>query len=83
MTLIGVIGSFFVTIAPSAVTFGPVTSDTVTGTLTSSVEPSGYVTFTIAFPASPNVDVDGVLVTVSSPGPLSFTLPVTSSSVIV
>ena len=74
------IGSFFVTVAPSAVIVGPVLSDTVTGTFTSSVEPSGYVTFTIAFPTLPFVDVDGLLTTVTVPGPLPFTLAMTSAS---
>ena len=75
------IGSFFVTVAPLAVMLGPVTSRTFTGTLTVSLDPSGYVTFTTAFPASPTVAVDGLLSTVSVPGPKSFTLAVISASV--
>ena len=38
---IGVISSFFVTVVSSAVIVGPVTSLTVTGTVTVSCEPSG------------------------------------------
>lgn len=52
------IGSFFVTVAPSAVIVGPVTSFTVTGTVTSSLDPSGYVTVITAFPALPAVAVE-------------------------
>ena len=63
------IGSFFVTVAPLAVMLGPVTSRTFTGTLTVSLDPSGYVTFTTAFPALPAVAVVGLLTTVSVPGP--------------
>ena len=81
-TGIGVIGSFLVTVAPSAVIVGPVTSFTVTGTSTVSLDPSGYVTVTTAFPTLPVVAVDGLLVTVSIPGAKSFTLAFTSSSVI-
>ena len=70
VTGIGVIGSFFVTVAPSAVIVGPVTSLTVTGTFTVSLDPSGYVTFTTAFPALPAVAVElGLLSTVNVPEP--------------
>ena len=41
VTEISGIGSLFVTVAPSAVTVGPVTSFTVTGTFTVSCDPSG------------------------------------------
>ena len=43
-------------------------SSTVTGTFTFSVDPSGYVTFTTAFPTFPGLAVDGLLKTVSDPG---------------
>ena len=70
VTGIGVIGSFFVTVALSALIVGPVTSFTVTGTFTVSLDPSGYVTFTTAFPAFPAVAVEfGLLCTVNVPGP--------------
>ena len=67
---IGVISSFFVTVAPSAVIVGPVVSATdvsrtVTGTFTSSNDPSGYVTVTTASVASPIVSVVGLLLTVN------------------
>ena len=61
---------FLVTVALSAVIVGPVTSFTVTGTFTRSVDPSGYVTLTTAFPAFPAVAVEvGLLSTVNVPGP--------------
>ena len=41
VTGIGVIGSFLVTVASFAVIVGPVTSFTVTGTFTVSLDPSG------------------------------------------
>ena len=64
------IGSFFVTVAFSAVIVGSVTSLTVTGTFTISLDPSGYVTLTTAFPALPAVVVEiGLLSTVNVPGP--------------
>ena len=81
-TGIGVIGSFLVTVAPSAMIVGPVTSFTVTGTSTVSLDPSGYATVTTALGTLPVVAVDGLLVTVSEPGAKSFTLAFTSSSVI-
>ena len=62
------IGSFLVTVAPSAVIFGPVRSFTVTGTSTVSLDPSGYVTVTTALGTFSTVAVDGLLVTVSEPG---------------
>ena len=65
---------FFVTVAPSAVIVGPVTSLTVTGTFTVSLDPSGYVTVTTAFATVPVFAVEGLLVTVSVPGAKSFTL---------
>ena len=73
VTKIGTIGSFFVTVAPFAVIVGPVvsgtkTSRTVTGTFTSSLDPSGYVTVTTAFPAFPAVAVDGLLTIDNVPG---------------
>ena len=43
-------------------------SSTVTGIFTFSVDPSGYVTFTTAFPTFPGLAVDGLLKTVSDPG---------------
>ena len=64
------IGVFLVTIALSAVIVGPVTSFTVTGTFTVSLDPSGYVTLTTALPAFPAVAVEvGLLSTVNVPGP--------------
>ena len=51
-----------------AVIVGPVTSVTVTGTFTLSNVPSGYVTFTTAFPAFPAVAVDGLLTIDNVPG---------------
>ena len=60
--------SFFVTVISSAVIVGPVTSVTVTGTSTLSLVPSGYVTFTTAFPASPAFVVDGLLTIDNVPG---------------
>ena len=48
---------------------GPVTSFTVTGTFTVSLDPSEYVTLTTAFPALPAVAVEvGLLCTVNVPG---------------
>ena len=70
VTGIGVIGSFLVTVVSLAVIVGPVTSFTVTGTSTVSLDPSGYVTLTTAFPAFPAVAVEvGLLSTVNVPGP--------------
>ena len=64
------IGLFLVTVASFAVIVGPVTSCTVTGTLTVSLDLSGYVTLTTALPASPAVAVEvGLLSTVNVPGP--------------
>ena len=60
--------SRLVTVVPSAVIIGPVTSVTVTGTFTSSNVPSEYVTFTNAFPAFPAVAVDGLLTIDNVPG---------------
>ena len=68
LTGIAVIASFFVTVASFAVIVGPVTSVTVTGTSTLSLVPSGYVTFTTAFPAFPAVAVDGLLTIDNVPG---------------
>ena len=53
---------------------------TVTLTGTSSFDPSGYVTLVTAFPTLPFVAVDGLLTTVTVPGPLPFTLAMTSAS---
>ena len=69
VTKIGLIGSFFVTVAPSAVIVGPSVSGTeasrtVTGTRTSSLDPSGYVTVTTASSAFPTTAVVGLLLTV-------------------
>ena len=64
------IGSFLVTVVSLAVIVGPVTSFTVTGTFTVSLDPSVYVTLTTAFPAFPAVAVEvGLLSTVNVPGP--------------
>ena len=70
VTGIGVIGLFLITVASFAVIVGPVTSFTVTGTFTLSLDPSEYVTLTTALPASPAVAVEvGLLSTVNVPGP--------------
>ena len=42
--------------------------NTVTGTFTFSDDPSGYVTFTTAFPTFPGLAVDGLLTTDNVPG---------------
>ena len=70
VTKIGLIGSFFVTVAPLAVIVGPSVSGTeasrtVTGTFTSSLDPSGYVTVTTASAGFPMFSVVGLLLTVS------------------
>ena len=67
-----------VTVSPSTTVLSSVTfnvgacvsgaSSTVTGTFTFSVDLSGYVTFTTAFPTFPGLAVDGLLKTVSDPG---------------
>ena len=77
------IGSRFVTVALFAVIVGPVTSVTVTGTFTLSNVPSGYVTFTTAFPAFPAVAVDGLLTIDKVPGPALLTFAFNSASVMV
>ena len=46
-----------------------------------SLDPSGYVTLTTAFPTLPDVFVDGLLSTVKVPGPKFCTFAFTSSSV--
>ena len=56
------------TVALFDVIVGPVTSVTVTGTLTLSNVPSWYVTFTTAFPAFPAFAVDGLLTIDNVPG---------------
>ena len=83
VTGIGGIDSFFVTVALSAVIVGPVTSVTVTGTFTLSNVPSGYVTFTTAFPAFPAFAVDGLLTIDKVPGPALLTFAFNSASVMV
>ena len=83
VTGIGVIDSFFVTVASFAVIVGPVTSVTVTGIFTLSIVPSGYVTFTTAFPAAPALAVDGLLTIDNVPGPALLTFAFNSASVIV
>ena len=70
VTKIGLVGSFFVTVAPLAVIVGPSVSGTeasrtVTGTFTSSLEPSGYVTVTTASSGFPTTAVVGLLLTIS------------------
>ena len=75
--------SRLVTVALFAVIVGPVTSVTVTGTFTLSNVPSGYVTFTTAFPAFPAVAVDGLLTIDNVPGAKLLTFAFNSASVIV